>query len=73
MQFGDTWQLVQTILGHRSVLTTMEVYLEPFRYLDVELLLEQAAGIPVAELLNAAYRHHPQVAGDPLAAGTGEA
>ena len=26
VQFGDTWQLVQTVLGHRSVTTTMEVY-----------------------------------------------
>src|SRR5439155_15749986 len=36
VQFGDTWQLVQTMLGHRSVTTTMEVYLEPFRHLDVQ-------------------------------------
>jgi hypothetical protein len=67
VQFGDTWQLVQTVLGHRSVTTTMDVYLEPFRHLDVELLLEQAAGIPVADLLEAACQAHPRVAGDPLA------
>lgn len=38
VQFGDTWQLVQTLLGHRSVTTTMDIYLEPFKHLDVELL-----------------------------------
>lgn len=52
VQFGDTWQLVQTMLGHRSVTTTMDVYLEPFRHLDVELLLEQTVGVPVAALLD---------------------
>ena len=65
VQFGDTWQLVQTMLGHRSVTTTVEVYLEPFRHLDVELL-EQAAGLPVADLLDAAFCHHPRVVDDPL-------
>ncbi len=69
VQFGDTWQLVQTMLGHRSVVTTMDVYLEPFRHLDVELLLEQAVGIPVAALLDAVWRTHPRVAGDPLVSG----
>jgi integrase len=72
VQFGDTWQLVQTVLGHRSVTTTMEVYLEPFRYLDVELLLEQAAGVPIAELLAVAFRDHPRVVGDPLASASGQ-
>ncbi|MGH3223769.1 MAG: integrase [Streptosporangiaceae bacterium] len=66
VQFGDTWQLVQTMLGHRSVVTTMDVYLEPFRHLDVELLLEQTIGIPVAALLDAVWRTHPRVATDPL-------
>jgi hypothetical protein len=68
VQFGDTWQLVQTMLGHRSVITTMDVYLEPFRYLDVELLLEQTVGVPVAALLDQVWRQHPKVAADPLAA-----
>jgi integrase len=66
VQFGDTWQLVQTMLGHRSVITTMDVYLEPFRHLDVELLLEQAAGVPVAQLLETVYRTHPLVVDDPV-------
>ena len=29
-QFGDTWHLVQTMLGHARVETTKNVYLEPF-------------------------------------------
>jgi len=66
VQFGDTWQLVQTMLGHRSVITTMDVPLEPFRHLDVELLLEQATGVPAAALLDAVWRQHPKVATDPL-------
>lgn len=73
VQFGDTRQLVQTMLGHRSVTTTMEVYLEPFRHLDVELLLEQTTGVPVAALLDAVWRQHPRVAADPLTARIGPA
>jgi integrase len=38
-QFGDTWYFVMTLLGHRNVATTMNIYLEPFRDLDVELLM----------------------------------
>jgi hypothetical protein len=44
----------------------MNVYLEPFRTLDVELLLEHAAGVPVAELLAMVYQDHPHVRSDPL-------
>ncbi|GAA3320675.1 hypothetical protein [Arthrobacter ramosus] len=29
-QFGDTWSLVQTMLGHSDVNTTRNIYLEPF-------------------------------------------
>jgi integrase len=65
-QFGDTWQLVALLLGHRDPRTTMGVYLEPFRALDVELLFEHAAGAPIRELLAAVYRDHPQVRTDPL-------
>ena len=39
-QFGDTWNLVQTMLGHSDVNTTRRIYLEPFQHLDVQLLLE---------------------------------
>ncbi len=45
----------------------MGVYLEPFRALDVELLFEHAAGVPIAELLAAVWRDHPRVRTDPLA------
>jgi integrase len=65
-QFGDTWQLVQLLLGHRNPQTTMDVYLEPFRALDVELLFEHAAGAPVTELLAMLYRNHPRVRSDPV-------
>jgi integrase len=71
VQFGDTWQLVQAMLGHRSVTTAMDVYLEPFRHLDVELLLEQTVGVPVAALLDKVWRQHPRVAADPLATQVG--
>lgn len=71
-QFGDTWQLVQLLLGHRSPQTTMGVYLEPFRVLDVELLFEHAAGAPIRELLAAVYRDHPRVRTDPLADSLGD-
>ncbi|WNZ07633.1 hypothetical protein [Streptomyces sp. 11x1] len=43
-QFGDTWYLVKTPLGHVDVTTTMDTYLEPFRDLDVSLLIEHAHG-----------------------------
>jgi alpha-ketoglutarate-dependent taurine dioxygenase len=32
VQFGDTWQLVQTMLGHRSVTTTMDVCRQRSRF-----------------------------------------
>ncbi len=41
-QFGDTWYLVKTLLGHADVTTTMDVYQEPFRDLDVSLLIAHA-------------------------------
>lgn len=60
-QFGDTWYLVKTLLGHADVATTMDVYLEPFRDLDVELLIEHAHGGLMAELMAAMFAEHPQV------------
>jgi site-specific recombinase XerD len=65
-QFGDTWHLVQTLLGHRDVGTTMNVYLEPFRELDVSLLLQQAEGLDVQGLLERHFRDHPRVLHDPV-------
>lgn len=67
VQFGDTWHLVQTMLGHRRVETTRNVYLEPFRSLDVEVLLGQAQGLPVAGLMVELFDSHSMVLGDPLA------
>jgi len=66
IQFGNVWLLVQTLLGHRDVSTTMDIYLEPFRGLEVELLLEQVTGIPADALLAELFRSHPLVLGDPL-------
>jgi hypothetical protein len=66
-QFGDHWHLVQTMLGHRRVETTKEVYLEPFRNLQVELLLAHADGFPVERFMADAFAGHPRVRTDPLA------
>lgn len=38
-QLGDVWFLLSTLLGHRSVETTREVYLEPFQALQVDQLV----------------------------------
>ncbi|WP_159393413.1 site-specific integrase [Streptomyces rimosus] len=67
-QFGDTWHLVQTMLGHRRVETTKNVYLEPFRSLEVETLLAHADGFPVDRFLADAFAGHPRVRTDPLRA-----
>ena len=52
VQFGNTWDLVATILGHRSPETTRKHYLEPFRHLDVELLLQHAQEVTVEGFLS---------------------
>ncbi|WP_206281740.1 hypothetical protein [Streptomyces agglomeratus] len=66
-QFGDTWHLVQTMIGHRRVETTKEVYLEPFRSLDVEILLAHADGFPLEVFMANVFTGHPRVRTDPLA------
>lgn len=66
-QFGDTWHLVQAMLGHRTVETTKNVYLEPFRTLDVEVLLAQADGFPVGAVMAEMFTGHPRVRTDSLA------
>lgn len=66
-QFGDVWHLVQTMLGHAVVETTKEIYLEPFRNLDVELLLAHAEGFPVEVFMANVFTGHPRVRTDPLA------
>ncbi|MFD9535777.1 integrase [Streptomyces sp. NPDC060010] len=66
-QFGDTWYLVKTLLGHADVTTTMDIYLEPFRDLDVTLLIEHAHGVALSALMASMFAVHPQVLSDPLA------
>jgi site-specific recombinase XerD len=66
-QFGDSWHLVATMLGHRQVETTKNVYLEPFRQLDVQVLLAHADGFPIEAFMAAAFAEHPRVRTDPLA------
>jgi integrase len=72
-QFGSVWDLVKTMLGHRDVRTTITEYLEPFRSLDIELLLEQANEESVAGLVAALVRGNPHVRIDPLAGESTEA
>lgn len=60
-QFGDTWYLVKTLLGHAAVATTTGVYLEPFRDLDVAVLIEHAHGAAMAALLAEMFARHPRV------------
>ncbi|MBN3459859.1 hypothetical protein JNN96_38200 [Mycobacterium sp. DSM 3803] len=65
-QFGDTWDLVATYLGHRNPETTKRHYLEPFRALDVEILLQHAQNAAVDSFLSSYLRGHPLVHTDPL-------
>lgn len=44
MLFGDSWALVQTLLGHSSVEITKQVYLEPVQGLQIDLFLNSAGG-----------------------------
>ncbi|WP_218892954.1 hypothetical protein [Streptomyces sp. Ag109_G2-15] len=66
-EVGDTWHLVQTMLGHLCVETTKNVYLEPFRTMEVEALLAHADGFPVASFMADVFAEHPWVRTDPLA------
>jgi integrase len=38
-QLGDVWFLLATLLGHRSAETTRQIYLEPFKALDVDQMI----------------------------------
>jgi len=67
-QFGDTWYLVKTLLGHADVTTTMDVYLEPFRELDVSLLIEHAQGAGMSALMAEMFAAHPLVITAPAGA-----
>ena len=66
-QFGDTWHLVATLLGHSNPQMTKKFYLEPFVALDVEVLLRHANEPAITHFLAAYLADHPQVMGDPLA------
>lgn len=66
VQFGNTWDLVATMLGHRNTETTKTHYLEPFRALDVELLLRHANEASVTQFLANYLADHPRVRTDPL-------
>lgn len=68
-QFGDTWDLVQTMLGHRRVETTKSVYLEPFQNLSVETMLAAVEGLDVEKYLAELFAGHPMVMSDPVGAG----
>lgn len=65
-QFGDTWDLVATMLGHRNPQTTKDHYLEPFRALDVELLLHHADESGLSRFLAGYLANHPRVRTDPV-------
>jgi integrase len=65
-QFGDTWDLVAAMLGHQNPQTTRSHYLEPFRTLDVELLLHHASEASVGQFLADYLADHPRVRTDPL-------
>ncbi|MGI8677638.1 MAG: site-specific integrase [Jatrophihabitans sp.] len=65
-QFGNTWDLVQMLLGHRDQRTTKDVYLEPFRSLDMELLFLHAADTAVPEIMATLFEQDRRVLGDPI-------
>lgn len=60
-QFGDTWSLVQTMLGHADINTTRGTYLEPFRALDARLLLEFGKSVLDLEPLLGILSDDPRV------------
>ncbi len=49
--YGSVWDLVKDLLGHRSVETTREIYLEPVRGLQLDSLLDGADHAPSEEVL----------------------
>lgn len=65
-QFGDVWDLVATLLGHRDPRTTRKHYLEPFRALDVGLLLRHAGEAEAGRFLTGYLADHPRVRTDPV-------
>lgn len=66
-QFGNAWDLVQMMLGHADQRTTRETYLEPFRSLEMELLMLHAAEAAIPDLMARIFGDERRVLGDPLA------
>lgn len=60
-QFGDTWNFVQMLLGHKSPETTRNIYLEPFKVLEVEMLMEVASGVPLSGLMERLIDVDPRI------------
>jgi hypothetical protein len=58
---------VQTLLGHRHPQTTVDIYLEPFKSLEVELLLEYAAQVPLSGMMHVLFDADHRVVQDPVA------
>lgn len=65
-QFGSAWDLVQLMLGHADPRTTQEIYLEPFRSLEMELLMLHAAQAAVPQLMSAVLAGDRRVLNDPF-------
>jgi len=49
--YGSVWDLVKDLLGHRSVETTRDIYLEPVRGLQLDSLLDGEDHAPSDEVL----------------------
>jgi integrase len=49
--YGSVWDLVKDLLGHRSVETTRDIYLEPVRGLPLDSLLDGEDHTPSDEVL----------------------
>jgi len=65
-QFGNTWDLVRTLLGHSSIETTRNIYLEPFKDLDVQLLMEAVETADIGAILSSWFWTNDRVRTDPL-------
>jgi len=61
--FGDPWTMVKDLLGHRSIDTTRDTYLEPVTGLQIELFLDgDDQEATVSELLAQVARASDRVA-----------
>lgn len=63
-QLGDVWYLLSTLLGHRSVETTRNIYLEPFQSLQVDQLIEMMEAddrAALQRLVDAVSANEPRV------------